>query len=271
MAKSTKRKSAAGAGAQRRILNCLPSRAPERDYRLEHAAAAGVVRSIAIPASKDLRESWWEIGDQGQTGSCVGWATADGLLRWHMVKAGQLAKTDHLSVRFQWMSAKETDVIVTQPETFIEAAGTTIKAALDIARKYGTVTDAMLPFGSGALYQGDEKTFYATASRRKIANYINLGTDLNNWRQWLANNGPIAVRLDVDTTWDNAKQTGGRLDVYDAAHTRGGHAVDLVGYDASMFIVRNSWGTTQWGDKGFAYASNAYAKAAFTEAYGISV
>jgi C1A family cysteine protease len=32
--------------------------------------------------------------------------------------------------------------------------------------------------------------------------------------------------------------------------------------------VRNSWGLA-WGDKGFAYASDAYAAAAFTEAYGV--
>jgi len=30
---------------------------------------------------------------------------------------------------------------------------------------------------------------------------------------------------------------------------------------------RNSWGTG-WGHRGFAYASNAYAQDAFTEAYG---
>jgi C1A family cysteine protease len=41
-----------------------------------------------------------------------------------------------------------------------------------------------------------------------------------------------------------------------------------VGYRAGVFIVRNSWGTG-WGDKGFAYASDAYAKEAFTEAYGV--
>ena len=46
--------------------------------------------------------------------------------------------------------------------------------------------------------------------------------------------------------------------------------MSVVGYTTDRFIVRNSWGTG-WGDKGFGYASLAYAKDAFTEAYGISV
>jgi len=60
------------------------------------------------------------------------------------------------------------------------------------------------------------------------------------------------------------------LDAYDAAHARGGHCVALVGYTPERFIVRNSWATT-WGDKGFAYASDPYAAAAFTEAYGVTL
>jgi C1A family cysteine protease len=43
-----------------------------------------------------------------------------------------------------------------------------------------------------------------------------------------------------------------------------------VGYTQDRFIVRNSWGLS-WGDKGYGYASLAYTKAAFTEAYGIKI
>ena len=58
------------------------------------------------------------------------------------------------------------------------------------------------------------------------------------------------------------------LDAYKPKTAHGGHAVALVGYTPDAFIVRNSWGTG-WGDKGFAYASLAYAQEAFTEAYGV--
>lgn len=264
-----------GVDVTKYILNCLPSPETERDWGVATAAAAGVHAPAAIPASKDLREAWWAIGDQGQTGSCVGWGTADGVLRWHFVKAGRLGQKEPLSVRFVWMAAKETDIYTARPTSFIERDGTWLKAALDIARKYGVVSNSVLPFqnpaGAPELYlAGDANTFYALAAQRRIASYFNLGRSLADWRAWLANNGPILTRLDVDSTWDNATTTHGKLDVYDAAHARGGHCVSLVGYTPDRFIVRNSWNTI-WGDKGFAYASDKYAAAAFTEAYGVAL
>ena len=254
-----------------RILNCEPSVNPETDWTIENATDAGVLAAAPIPTSKDLREVWWKIGDQGFTGSCVGWATADAVLRWHFVKAGRLGKDEPLSTRFIWMASKESDEFVDRPTTFIEKDGTSLKAALDIARKYGAVRDAILPFASGKLYPGEANTFYALAAQLKIASYFNLGRSLTEWRKWIANNGPIVTRLTVDSTWHAAKATNGQLDEYKVATAQGGHAVALVGYTPDRFIVRNSWGTTLWGKEGFGFASLAYAQAAFTEAYGVSV
>lgn len=259
---------------QKRILNCLPSPEQEKDWRFENAQEAGMLRSVAaLPSTRDLREDWWAIGDQGTTGSCVGWAAADSVLRWHFVKANLLDRAESLSTRFQWMAAKETDEFTSRPTSFIEEDGTSLKAALDVARRFGAVPESVLPFTLGPLgqlYSGATATFYAIASQRKIAGYFNLGNNLSQWRSWLATKGPILTRLDVDDTWDNATAAQGKLDRYLANTARGGHAVAIVGYTPGRFIVRNSWGTA-WGDKGFAYASLAYAQKAFTEAYGVSV
>src|SRR5215212_9819703 len=93
----------------KRILNCLPSQDTQKDWTIDNALEAGVLAAAPLPASVDLREAWWQIGDQGSTGACVGWATADAVLRWHFVKAGRLAQNELLSPRFIWMAAKETD------------------------------------------------------------------------------------------------------------------------------------------------------------------
>lgn len=260
----------------KRVLNVVASRDTERDWQIDNADAAGLFGSRPkVPKSVDLRADWWAVGDQGATGSCVGWATADSLLRWHYVKAGKLKSTEKLSIRFLWMAAKEIDEYASVPTAFIDAAGTSLKAALDVARKLGAVKEGVLPFKAGALYAGQVETFYATAAQLKISSYFNLslnrGGSLQKWRRWIATKGPILTRLDVDQTWFDAKATKGNLDEYREDTKDGGHAVSIVGFTPDRFIVRNSWGTTSWGDKGFAYASLAYAQEAFTEAYGVEV
>ena len=258
-------------GNVKRILNCLPSSKVENDWTIENAREAGVLAApVSIPAQKDLREPWWKIGDQEDTGSCVGWATADSVLRWHFATARIIRTQQLLSPRYVWMAAKETDEFMTRPTTFIEQDGTSLKAALDIARKYGVVLEQVLRFKPIGLYQSASATFYAIAARLRITSYFNLTRDQARWRLWLALKGPILTRLNVDATWDNASASNGNLDVYQPATVRGGHAVALVGYTQKRFIVRNSWGTS-WGDKGFGYASMAYAADAFTECYGVTL
>lgn len=253
----------------KRVLNCNPSPEREDDWRIDTAEDAGLVAAAPqIPPKKDLRAAWWRIQDQGSTGSCVGWATADAVLRWHFVKANRIGQSELLSPRFQWLAAKETDEFNSRPTTFVEAEGTSLKAALDVSRKFGAVKDTVLPFASGVPYHGDAKTFYAIAAQLKISMYFNLGRDIGNWRVWLATKGPILTRLNVDSTWDKASANKGKLDAYKPKTAKGGHAVALVGYTTDSFIVRNSWGTG-WGDRGFAYASLGYAQEAFTEAYGV--
>ena len=259
-------------GKYERVLNCLPSRERENDWGLDNAVAAGhMAGEPPIPEKVDLRDSWWKIGDQKDTGSCVGWAAADSVLRWHFQKAGKLDEAKRLSPRFTWMASKETDIYTGRPTTFIESDGTFLKAALEVARKWGAVPDDVLPFESGELYKGEAITFYAIAAKYRISSYFNLGVNLKEWRRWIANNGPILTRLDCDDTWMNALSTDGLLDTYHSESASGGHAVALVGYTKDRFIVRNSWGTDHWGNQGFGFASKAYAQDAFTEAYGVVV
>ncbi len=149
--RSKARKKPAGSKSKvspgRRICNLVPSMGTESDWRYEDALMSGSLGAVAaLPTSVDLRASWWTIADQEDTGSCVGWATAEGVVRYHMVAIGKLDKTQPLSPRYVWMASKETDEFTERPSSFVEEAGTSLKAAVDICRKYGTVTMDMLPF-----------------------------------------------------------------------------------------------------------------------------
>ncbi len=257
-----------------RICNVVPSRSPEKDWQYADAVAAEALTAVAAPPpSVDLRAAWWTIGNQEDTGSCVGWASTDGLMRYHLVKAGRLAQASRVSPRATWMASKETDEFTSRPQSYIEEAGTSLKAAMDVCRKFGVVPEPTLPFHiTTKLYVGAENAFYALAAQRRAAAYFNLGKNLAQWKSWLASTGPVMVALNVDATWDNAKATNGLLNTFQPNTVRGGHAVCLVGYRTDgRFIVRNSWGTG-WGDKGFGYASPAYiAGAFFNESYGITL
>lgn len=268
------------------ITNCRKSRNPEKDWGIESVKAAGYPfeEPPEFYEEYDLRTAcpWWAIGDQGETGACVGFAVADSVLRWHFIKANRMKQNECLSVRYLWMASKETDEFSDRPTTFIECRGTSIKAALAVAYKYGVVLEEDMPFESGKLYKDDESKFYAIAARRRITSYFNLGVDVSNWRRWIYNHGPIATRLDIDQSWLNLAPSAdedaattlnrklGRLDVYGEPFPECGHACALVGYTKDRFIVRNSWGPG-WGDNGYAYATDDYAKKAFTEVYGVVV
>lgn len=259
-----------------RILNCLPSREPERDYTLVHARAAGIAPAADVqpPSELTLHESWWDIGEQGSTGSCVGWALADSVLRYLFVKAGRLNEDEKLSVRFIWTAAKERDEFVSRPETFIETAGTSLKAALDIARFYGCVRDNVLPFDGGGLFEGEAETFYSLAALFKISQYHSLINHRDSWKGWLVNKGPIMIRVEIDRTWTRATFTGGFLEFFNPFPSglglNGGHAAAIVGYDSDNFIIRNSWGE-DWGNRGFGLAGPEYVAEAITEAYGVTL
>jgi C1A family cysteine protease len=258
----------------KRICNLVPSRDTQRDWRFEHAVASGALGAVAaLPPSVDLRADWWGINDQESTGSCVGWASTDGVARYSMVMANRLGQNELLSPRYTWMASKEFDEFNTRPESFIEEAGTSLKSAMDVLRKYGAVPEKLLPFHiNTTMYAGNENDFFATASQRRIAAYFNLNLDFNQWRTWLATRGPIMAGLQVDATWDHAADTQGKLDTFQPRTVSGGHAVCVVGYRTDgRFIIRNSWGKN-WGDKGFAYASEEYLRSAFfPESYGVTV
>jgi hypothetical protein len=128
------------------------------------------------------------------------------------------------------MASKETDQYTHPATRSSRAEGTSLKSALDVARKFGAVRDSVLPVRVRALYDGDTKTFYALASQLKILTYFNLGTTIGNWKTWLATKGPILTRLDVDDDLgrrDRQQRQHGRTT---ARHTRGGHCVAMVGY-----------------------------------------
>ena len=160
-----------------RFLNVEASPAREEDWP---ARKDDRLKDEPPPSERDLRAGrpWFKVQDQGQTGSCVGFALADSVMRWQLVERKRLAPTQRLSARFIWMASKEIRGQRLGPEewrpsTFLEEAPTDAKDALDVVRRYGAVTAPMLPW-DGRLNRGPVERFFDRGREFRIAAYHSL-------------------------------------------------------------------------------------------------
>ena len=174
-------------------------------------AATSATRTLPDVAST-CAAPWHPIADQGETASCVGWAVADSVLRWHLVEAGRLAPDEPLSARHVWMSAKETDQRDDYPSTFLEEDGTSLKAGLDVVRKFGVALEAELPWDGRLADRLARRRSTRRPRRRRIMAYFNLGDDTvptaprtsPSGASWLHQSGPVLVLVAQDRHFDAA-------------------------------------------------------------------
>ena len=255
-------------------LNAIPDARRSKGTANDYGVAEAHLGDAALPDSVDLRRPWHPICDQGETASCVGWAVADSCLRWHFVEAERLDPDERLSARYVWMSAKETDQRDEYPSTFLEYDGTSLKAGLDVVRRWGIVLEEELPW-EGRLATIPPDAFNRSARRRRIMAYYNLGDDTSpdrsvhfpEWRRWIHENGPVLVLVAEDSSFVTST---GDLETFDAASAKGSHAAALYGYGPDHFLLRSTWGT-DWGDQGYARMSLEYAAQAVIESYGVMI
>ena len=249
-------------------LVAIPDARRSKQTGNDYGFAQANLGEVALPDAVDLRRPWHPVGDQGETASCVGWAIADSCLRWQLVEAGRLDPGQRLSARYVWMSAKETDQREEYPSTFLEYDGTSLKAGLDVVRKWGVPLEEELAW-EGGLATIPPEQFNRSARRRKIMAYFNLqaGDRFVEWRKWLHQNGPVLVLIAQDS---NFRTCSGDLTTFAADTANGSHAAALYGYTPESFLLRSSWGT-DWGDEGYARLSLDYAAQAVIESYGVMV
>ena len=161
------------------------------------------------------------------------------------------------------MSAKETDQRETYPSTFLETDGTSLKAGLDVVRKFGVALESELPWDGCS--STERRPRPSTSPRAPAPDHGLLQPrrrqrarppPLPEWRHWLH-----AERTRC-SCWSSrtgtSQTTAGDLDGFDEASVAGSHAAALFGYGPDHFLLRSSWGT-DWGDAGYARMSLEYA------------
>lgn len=259
----------------KRNLNVLESRGQEHDWDWSIDQASSKAKTTGKDV--DYRKGFYaRVEDQEDTGACVGYAVGD-LIRLMLVLAGKLSWRKRVSFMWLWCNSKETDKHTSYPSAVMESAGTFLKAALDIARKFGVIEEKFQKMGR--TIKGQPQAILAKAAELKIVSYYALSFwgkefGLEGVDYWLENHGPIVTRLNVDKGFMHpSRKKDFVLERYGGG-MYGGHAVQVVAKRTrngkKEYCVKNSWGR-RWGYRGFLWVSDQYAKLAFTEAYGVKV
>ncbi|MCF0069404.1 DUF4384 domain-containing protein [Dyadobacter sp. CY261] len=229
--------------------------------------SANVKLKGVMPTSYNIREYLPEIADQGQDGTCVGWAAAY-YMRTAMEAAklgigNQPAKIAANTFSPSWLYGEVKSAL---EDGCVE--GVFLEDALEVMKTKGAALLSCAPVNCDTSYdQCDEK-----AANYKIADYATLFNPkdrdttpelrINAIKSALVEGKnavligmmvPLSFIEEATENWQAAP--GESVD-----NTAGGHAMAVVGYDDNInggsFLIVNSWGKT-WGSNGYTWAKYA--------------
>jgi len=229
-------------------LGCKKSPPDKRDKRLTRMSPALAAK---LPAKLDYTKKMSAVSDQGDEGTCVGFACVDGMKEYQ--EKAEWAKDIQLSVRYVYSEAKKID-------GFPDEEGTDIRCALKILKNKGVPPDDCWPYKA---HQNDKpcKKAAELAAPYKITKYVSLKTE-KEMKESLNTNGPFIAGVEVYyQAWTDAEDNG-KVTMPDKDDSlEGGHAICIVGYDdkKKLYKFKNSW-SKSWGDKGYGYLPYEYMK-----------
>ena len=230
-------------------LGCLKDPKDKRDYPLTRIPKE---LKVKLPPKIDYARKMSPVSDQGDEGTCVGFAAVDGLKEYQ--EKAEWKKTVQLSVRYVYAGAQKIDGYPDDEE------GTDIRSALKVLNKNGVPPQKCWPYmphqTDGPSADADE-----LAKKYMIERYVRLKSDAE-MKESLVVNGPFVAGVEVYyDAWDAADKNGIVKLPADNDVFAGGHAICIVGYDdkKKRWKFKNSWGKG-WGAKGYGYLPYEYMK-----------
>lgn len=210
-----------------------------------------------LPSAVDLTSKFPPIGDQGQYGTCVGWATA------YNVKTAingidNNYSTSDLTNASNQFSPKDLFFAIDDSKKGADCNGTNFNDALDVLQARGVATMATVPYTNlGSCAQSQvQNSWTAEAANNKIKNYRKIDPTVNSIREQIANNIPVIIgaKLSDNFVQWNSEEVMTSNTTYDRVGIHAYHALAIAGYDDSKgpngaFKVINSW-SSNWGSAG---------------------
>ncbi|HVP20382.1 MAG TPA: C1 family peptidase [Anaerolineaceae bacterium] len=231
----------------------VPDKQDDRDFAFMSARPA----AAPLPPAVDLRKQCSPVRDQGQLGSCTGFAIAVGLREFLQIKLG--ATLVPMAPMFVYYEERLMEHDVNQD------AGAQPRDGLKVLAKIGCAPEADDPYNIAAFTNKPSAKAVADAAQYKIAAYHRL-KNLNDIQTCLAGGTGVVLGFKVYESFESnaVAQTGKMPMPASGESVVGGHAVFACGYQTDSgtagggyLIVKNSWGTG-WGDNGYFYMPFAY-------------
>lgn len=261
---------------------------PKAYGKAELADLDGLGFATEVPSSYSLKKYAPYPKDQGQTGTCVGWASAYAGLT--IANAKKLGITDRNKITATAFCPYYTYLQVKVGDDYTCQLGTHIYNAMTSFRNTGSKKFYLPYYECGAKI--DEATVtdaknYRIKSFKKLFEYP-AGQEWTyenfyNWKidkatpvkQAVGNGYPVVMGMELPESIfyvvgsDQWKATEAEVAAIPNVKTYG-HAMTIIGYDdnkyGGAFEVQNSWGT-EWGNQGYFWVTyedfNRFATDAF--------
>jgi len=232
-------------------FGCIKDQIDVRDYLMK-----GFLPEVKLPSKVDWTDKMSPVRDQGDEGTCVGFASVAGMKEYQEKK--DYKELVLLSPRFLYNECKKIDGMPSEE-------GTTIRAAMQVLQKIGVCQEIFWPYLPYQINEPREgaKTDAKTFCIKTYARIIHL----DELRQSLFLKGPCIIGVEVFKGMLNTK-TGiiPMKGIWDKS--LGGHAICPVGYDDKKELIKfkNSW-SEKWGQNGYGFLPYKYIKKYMIDAW----
>jgi C1A family cysteine protease len=237
-----------------KVLSCRKDPVDVRDYKFSSSSMAThhLEQALTLPKSISYRNQMPGVRDQGNLGSCVGFAVT-AMKEWQETvenakeilagkKDSRKGEEYNLSEAWVYWNAKKID-------PWPNEEGTSIRYAMQVLQKIGVPCEGAWPYSD--VDYGKPKSWSKLIAKWAIIDSYWRVNDLNDLRIALTS-GPVVIGIPCFLEIFMADSSGYIPYPLNPNVIYGGHAICVVGYDdnSQQVIFKNSWGS-DWGNNGY--------------------
>ena len=226
----------------KRKMGCLRDKLDERDFLMR-----SYLPLVKLPVKLDYTVKMSPVRDQGDEGTCVGFASSVGMKEYQEQK--DYEKLVVLSPRYLYSECKKIDGMP-------ESEGTSIRMAMKVLFDKGVCRENFWPYVPKQINKAKSGAV-ADAKKFKVKSFARI-LNLHELRTSLAVNGPCVIGVQVYEGMMDAKNGVVPMPGKEE-YSVGGHAICHVGYEDGKKRIKfkNSW-SEKWGDNGYGYLPYTY-------------